>query len=196
MIALLFLMFFAIYFAIALGVTLAVARFAQKKQARVWPWVTLSLAFFYLLIFWDWIPTQYLFHAYCKADGGFRIYKTVEQWKAEHPGVAETLRYEENRRRDGMWQLNQRFIYKLDNEPLVLSLSRVTKRVIDRETGEVLGEYINYSSGVNLMVGRRGLTHLKPWLSHGRCPVDVGGKSERKFGSFVSAVRRIGEGEN
>ena len=196
MIALLYLAFFAVYLLVAIGITSAVAKVASRKGKRVWPWVTLSIAFFYLLIFWDWLPTQYLFYHYCEADGGFRIYKTVEQWKAEHPGVAETLRYEENRRRNGVRQLNQRFIYKFDNEPLVLSLSRVTSRVIDRETGEVLAEYINYSSGGNLMVGGRGLTHLKPWLGHGRCPADVGAKNERKFWSFVSAVQRMGAGEN
>lgn len=44
-----------------------------------------------LPITWDAIPTWIAFEYYRK-DAGLTVFKTLEQWKLENPGVAETLR--------------------------------------------------------------------------------------------------------
>ena len=41
--------------------------------------------------FWDWLPTVATHQFYCATDSGFWVYKTPEQWKAQNPGVMETL---------------------------------------------------------------------------------------------------------
>jgi len=43
------------------------------------------------IIFWDVIPIYGLHSYQCHAHSGFTINKTIEQWKHENPGVAETL---------------------------------------------------------------------------------------------------------
>ncbi|RLA16804.1 MAG: hypothetical protein DRQ61_05740 [Gammaproteobacteria bacterium] len=43
------------------------------------------------IMFWDWILTVITHQYSCATEGGFTLYKTLDQWKAENPGVAETL---------------------------------------------------------------------------------------------------------
>jgi hypothetical protein len=45
----------------------------------------------YHLVFWDWVPTVVAHQYYCATEAGFWVYKTVDEWKAENPGVMETL---------------------------------------------------------------------------------------------------------
>jgi len=45
----------------------------------------------YLPVFWDWLPTVALHQYYCSKESGFWIYKTLNQWKDENPGVIENL---------------------------------------------------------------------------------------------------------
>ena len=47
----------------------------------------------YLPLMWDLIPTDLAHRYYCKKEAGLWIYKTLDQWKAENPGVFETLVY-------------------------------------------------------------------------------------------------------
>ena len=51
----------------------------------------------YLPLMWDWIPTDLAHRYYCKKEAGLWIYKTLDQWKAENPGVFETLVYNKDR---------------------------------------------------------------------------------------------------
>ncbi|MFQ5488778.1 MAG: hypothetical protein ACE5ET_10100, partial [Gammaproteobacteria bacterium] len=44
-----------------------------------------------LVVFWDWLPMEVTFRYECGKYAGFMQYKTLEQWKKENPGVAETL---------------------------------------------------------------------------------------------------------
>ncbi len=43
------------------------------------------------IMFWDWILTVITHQYSCATEGGFTLYKTLDQWKAENPSVAETL---------------------------------------------------------------------------------------------------------
>ncbi len=45
----------------------------------------------YSIVFWDWLPTVAVHQYYCAKESGFWVYKTLDQWKAENPGVMESL---------------------------------------------------------------------------------------------------------
>ena len=56
-------------------------------------WLGAAIGFLivYLPVFWDWLPTVAMHQYYCATEAGFWVYKTLDQWKAENPGVMETL---------------------------------------------------------------------------------------------------------
>src|ERR1035437_1593300 len=90
-----------LYLLISIAVVRWAIRYAWKngKSAKRWGWgVALVM---YLIPFWDWLPTVATHQFYCAKDAGFSIYKTPEQWKAENPGVIETL-VENNRSPEGI----------------------------------------------------------------------------------------------
>ncbi len=81
----------ALYLLLSIVVVVAAVKFAKNngKSSKRWGWgVALVM---YLIPFWDWIPTVAVHQYYCKTESGFWIYKTLDQWKKENPGVAETL---------------------------------------------------------------------------------------------------------
>ncbi len=81
------LMVMGVYLLISLGVVMWAIRHAKKngKSAKRWGWGAALVM--YLIPFWDWIPTVAVHQYYCAKDSGFWVYKTLDQWKAENPGV-------------------------------------------------------------------------------------------------------------
>lgn len=82
------------YLTIALVGTRLVVRRAEKrgvsKRRRIL--VGLGTAFvFWLIPFWDWIPTVVVHQYYCGKEAGFFVYKTMEQWKQENPDMVAKL---------------------------------------------------------------------------------------------------------
>jgi hypothetical protein len=80
-----------VYLLLSVGVVKWAIRYARDngKSAKRWGW---GAAFvMYSLVFWDWIPTIATHQYYCAKDSGFWVYKTLDQWKAENPGVMEGL---------------------------------------------------------------------------------------------------------
>ncbi len=71
-------------------VPLAVKHAAKHGRSK-WRWGIGAFLLVYLPIFWDWIPTVAVHQFYCAKDSGFWVCKTLEQWKAENPGVMEGL---------------------------------------------------------------------------------------------------------
>ena len=83
-----------IYLVLLIGVTVWVYRWAKRRgYSKGRAWGTAFAAFFvlWLLVFWDWIPTVAAHKYYCAKEGGFTVYKNLEQWQKENPGVVETL---------------------------------------------------------------------------------------------------------
>jgi len=103
----------------------------------------------YLIPFWDWIPTGVVHQYYCAKDAGFWVYKTLDQWKAENPGVAETLVANKKPAvARNAYVLNQRFDWAIKQEryfPLNYMM-REEQQVVDSKTGEILARYVNYSA--------------------------------------------------
>ncbi|MES9987280.1 MAG: hypothetical protein ABW077_05145 [Candidatus Thiodiazotropha endolucinida] len=94
MLAIAFLFFFLLYLAISIWIARWTAKQANKhsRSGRKW-----GIAVFLLmlgLVFWDWLPME-ISHSYkCTNKAGFFQDMTIDEWKAENPGVWETLSFE------------------------------------------------------------------------------------------------------
>lgn len=132
----------------------------------------------YLPLMWDWIPTDLAHRYYCKKEAGLWIYKTLDQWKAENPGVYETLVYNKDRPFKWVYRdkngsksvkfLNGRINYSSERRRVFsfLPLRKETYEVIDAKNDEVLARYVDFSySGGKPALG----TGYKIWMSGPFC---------------------------
>ena len=174
-----------VYFILAIVVSIvATVKGARRGRKR---WGIYSFLMFSLILFWE---TPLVLHQYrdaCENQAGFVVHKTLDQWKQENPGVAETLipskvpeqyliesehdgRVKHYRLPDGMevtarfwaggksqgadfkrpddtkgYWLNQRFIWETKRTQGLL-VGKVDERVVDRKTGEIVAQYIDFAS--------------------------------------------------
>jgi hypothetical protein len=150
-------------------------------------WLGAAMGFLivYLPVFWDFIPTVAVHQYYCAKDSGFWVYKTLEQWKKENPGVMEGLVANKNApsTRQGDMEnytdtyfLNQR-INKIIQQQRVLSLLSVNRHeetLVDHKTNEVLARYVDFGSY------NREWGGLKSWTSIQHCS-----DGENNYGNFL-----------
>lgn len=84
--------FFMFYFIISVIVIVIAMKWARKRNKSQDKAALIAIFIMYNLVFWDLIPV-YAVRAYqCNVNAGFTVYKTVDEWKLENPGIAETLR--------------------------------------------------------------------------------------------------------
>ena len=168
----------ALYFLISFGVVMWAISYARKhgKSAKRWGW---GAAFvMYSIVFWDWIPTVATHQYYCAKDSGFWVYKTLDQWKAENPGVMETLVANKipvlvfHEGDQNSWteaeMLNQRIkMVSKRNGPLFLHRWRWEGEWVDSKNNEVLARYVDfYTSHERRQAGWSG---WKFWLATDHC---------------------------
>jgi hypothetical protein len=166
-----------LYLLFSIGVVALAISHAKKHGKSATRWGTGAALGMYLLVFWDHIPTVFVHKYYCEKEAGFWIYKTLDQWKAENPGVAETLVANKGARsnRNGDMQnyidthfLNQRFNWVVKKSgPLQLNRWRWEKVVVDIKTNEVLARYVDFSTGSGFIGGPPRL--FKFWLQNDHC---------------------------
>ena len=153
-----------------------------------------------LFVFWDTVPTLATHKYLCVTDYGFREFKSLAQWKAENPGVPETLvpiekNDFEKRGNVEIRHLNARFDWQHEMKRILLSVRRSRERLLDTKTGEVLGEYVDYFAGAGPLGSGRDIEvlDLKLWLYRPGCH-PAGSKSElRPFSDLWNNAKRIGE---
>jgi hypothetical protein len=171
------------------------------RSAKRWGWGAALVM--YLIPFWDWLPTVATHQYYCAKDSGFQVYKTLDQWKAENPGVMEGL-VDNSPSPDGSpnwpteaWRgkeitsINQRFgmLYKnhftsAEESELFLHVWRWQNELVDKKTGDVLARRVDFSTG-NGHIG--GEPELRLWLHSDGC---IGGRDNAiKFGEFLNQFR-------
>ena len=184
-----------VYLLISIGVVAWAASHAKKngKSAKHWGWGAVLVM--YLIPFWDWIPTVATQQFYCAKDSGFWVYKTLDQWKAENPGVMEILvankgapsryeRFDGGHRETSTYLLNDRFNWIVIQQDIsfLLPIIRVEQQVRDVKDGEVLARYVDFGSGnsVKNTVGPPG--PLKFWLHSGHC--SGGGNNQDALRNF------------
>lgn len=193
-------MFLIAYVGTAILVTLFVmgvaAKLAKEKGKNPVKWAGLSFLALFVLVFWDYYPTKWAHQYYCEKEAGFQVYKNLEQWKAENPGVMKSLVeypvWKEERGQDGtVAHINQRFsmVYKnhlsFKNESEIFPhVWRWEQKLVDSKTNEVMAKSIDFSTG-NGFIG--GESSLRFWLQNDHCL----GYRERsiKFGKFLEKLK-------
>lgn len=180
-----------LYLVISVVVVRWAIRYARTngRSARRWGWGAALLM--YLIPFWDWLPTVAVHQYYCSTEAGFWVYKTVDQWTAENPGVMETLVYKrpipylQTPYGEGR-ALNQRFLYIFKYEgPLLVNRWRIESEIRDSKNGEVIAREVDFST--SQIRQQAGWSGWKLWLHSERCSV----KNHRDPGSFDQIVAKV-----
>jgi len=166
-----------IYLLVSVAVVRGAVRYAKNKGKNSRRWFWSAVLVMYLIPFWDWIPTVVVHQYYCSTEAGFWAYKNVDQWKAENPGVLETLVSNRGQVRNVVGDsnnstrtsfMNQRFAYVAKhNGPLLFNRWRYESEIIDQKTGELMARKLDFSTSQ----GRRisGMSGWKFWLDAQHC---------------------------
>lgn len=179
MIGLSYLLFFVFYITLWRWVVKRTRAWAQHSGRNARRWAIAAHLVMYSLVFWDLIPAFSLWGYECGTRGGFTLYKTLDEWKKEHPGIAATLKPIANPK----WQkdgnvtrvpLNQRFVWEFTNQQHLFRVSEHRERIIDSATGEVLAEYLDFgtqwftvsSCDAGFNVNRREFMRLKHLIKY------------------------------
>ncbi|MFY9327446.1 MAG: hypothetical protein WAO76_05425 [Georgfuchsia sp.] len=171
-------------FVLAFALAVAGTYQATRKQKSGWKWSLGVAIVLYLAVFWDHIPTIIAHKYYCESEAGFWVYKTVDQWKAENPGVMETLIYNNDMPHiqtphGGATALNQRIIYQFKYEgPFLFNRWRMQSELRDRKTGELIAREVNFSTSQERR--QAGWSGWKFWLDSRGCKTE----SHRDQGAF------------
>lgn len=174
-----------IYFIFLIWATLKTYRVLKAKgktKVRALSGAALVFVVIVLVVFWDTIPTQRAHDYYCKNEAGFFQYKTLEQWKAENPGVWETLRFypdaEQSKQREFRWlngirysaqPVNARFFIYSNSQTRYMNgnIAQREKLFYDESTGEVLARAVEFSTGPGNSLEAGG--GYKIWLNEPTC---------------------------
>lgn len=175
-----------VYLLISIGVVTWAISHAKQNGLSVKKWGWGAALVMYLIPCWDWIPTVAVHQYYCATESGFWVYKTPEQWKAENPGVMETLVANNvwpHERIDGkdVAVINQRMrlIYAAQDE-LFLHRWPDIRELVDAKNNEVLARYVDFSTSQER--GQAGWSGWKFWLHSESCTSRRSGAIE--FGNF------------
>jgi hypothetical protein len=164
----------ALYLLLAIAVVIGAIKFAKQngKSAKRWGWSAALVM--YLIPFWDWIPTVVVHQYYCSKEAGFWIYKTVDQWKKENPGLMETssgaaISQKNENGYQETHQINQRlkWIIELRDVTGILRVAKREETVIDVADGKALARFVDFSRG-----NQRSTGAVKFWLVGRACNSD------------------------
>jgi hypothetical protein len=193
MIGLILLIVGAIYLVVLVIVTRAAYRWAKNKGLSK---VKCSLAaaggflVVYMPVFWDHVPTLIAHQYFCAKDSGFWVYKTLDQWKVENPGVAETLIANQSViTAQNAYVLNQRFSWTVHETrffPLNYMI-RTEWQVVDSKSNDALAHYVNFSASHERR--QAGWSGWKFWLDNPYC---FGGeKNSGKYTTYMEFATNI-----
>ena len=165
----------AIYLVVLAWATRQGWRWGIEKKGwtgrKRWLGAAIGFLIVYLPVFWDWIPTVVAHKYYCEKEAGFWVYKTLDQWKAENPGVMEGLVMKlsvQDTAYGDLQIMNDRFAIETHrNRPILLITTNIAeRRLVDRKTGEILAKGVDVGSGVGNMATGGG---IKFWLNQQPC---------------------------
>jgi hypothetical protein len=196
MLGLIILAVLAVYLAFSYFVVRETVRTAKASGGRSFLAGFIAAFIMYNLVFWDWIPTLATKKYYCTSEAGFDVYKTVDQWNKENPGVAATLTWkvpaDTRRLSDGgrQYVLNERFVWDIrERRPVpLLSTTIIENRIIDVKTGEALAKQTIVGSGYGSFGVGGDWKSLKSWLHTEPCLPNY-----KQFADFQSEIRKLGK---
>jgi hypothetical protein len=186
-----------IYLILTLILVWVGTRYARKRGKPGWKGGVPVLVIMYLLLFWDLIPTHAVHRYYCATEGGFTVNKSLEQWKAENPGVTATLEPIKN----APWiatgektriPLNQRFAWDRYERRHLFGVREREERIVDTETGETLARYVDFDTDIRAVergIEARGLRDYKFWLATESCERAGQNMPKRKFNEFYHLLK-------
>ncbi|MCG7977902.1 MAG: hypothetical protein N0E58_07160 [Candidatus Thiodiazotropha endolucinida] len=196
MIGLIHLIVMGGHFLLSIWVVNLAVKKARKRSKPGWHYgVPAGIAMF-LVLYWDLIPTHAVHRYHCLVDGGFAVNKTLDEWKLENPGVAETLvpisepysEIEGNRKR---YRLNQRFAWDINTSHHAFGVREKDEHIVDLENGDVLARYVDFDTDIRrLTMEPRNFRDLRLWLAVTSCEMDV--KSRISFADFQKEIEQIG----
>lgn len=149
-----------------------------KSRAVATAWACGAVIALSLPITWDAIPTWIAFKYYAHKEAGLTVFKTLEQWKVENPGVAETLepyKLTVNDKRGASFEigdgfsrvrLNERFSYDSKSKHLFLSVALIDHRIVDSKTGDLVLRFVAVAAGNSGGFASGGAGWWAPWLIH------------------------------
>jgi len=184
-----------VYLLVSLIVIWLSVRTARRHGKSGWRSGLIAAAVMYLLVFWDWIPTDVMYRYDCSSKAGFTQYETLEQWKAKNPGVAETLKPSRNLNstRNGnreRYQLNQRFAWDIIYTKHPLHILEREERIVDTKTGDVLARYVDFSTTQHTRDPHR-FFDLKIWVGGQSCEAsDL--PEQIRFNGYQQSVQLLG----
>lgn len=174
-------------------------RYAAKHGRSKWRWGIGAFLLIYLPIFWDWLPTVVAHKYYCEKEAGFWVYKTLDQWKAENPGMMETLvanKGEPSSRQGDMvnytdtYFVNQRINWVVKhNGQFLFNRWRHERELVDIKSNEVMARYVDFSTSQEQR--QAGWSGWKFWLDAEHCTggLDRAIKSANFFKQFKGAEK-------
>ena len=148
-----------------------------KSDAVSFAWAVGAVVLLSLPITWDAIPTWIAFEYFSSREAGVKVFKMLEQWKAENPGVAETLQpygFKDKRSRSKnlgdnktRHSINERFVYDSQNlDKLFLSVYARRYALVDVKREEMLVSYVEVGSGNSGGFASGGPGWWAFWLIH------------------------------
>lgn len=155
-----------------------------KSNAVASTWGFVAVVVLSLLITWDAIPTWIAFEYYAKKEAGLIVFKTLDQWKVENPGVAETLEPYGKAYNDGRGAsiklsneksrrpMNARFAIDQKITNPFLSVHIAQEEIVDTKTGAVMTRRAGIGSGNSGGLALGGDGWWKFWLIHGSSTAD------------------------
>lgn len=190
-----------VYLTVLGWVTVASYRSAKRAGKSKWEcraWGFGGFLLVYLPVFWDHIPTLVSYQYSCMTEAGYWEYQSIDQWRKENPGVAETLVYPRNPKRtsskDGHTDTTITFInprFKRITRrtgPLLVHRWRWESELVDGATGKILARAVDFSAGD----GRVGGDFvIRFWLQLGLC--SNGGDHELEVGRISQRLKALGK---
>ncbi len=190
--------FFLLYLLISVGIVWTAVKLAHICGIKGSKWWGAAALFMYLIVFWDWLPMEIMHRHNCAEFAGFSQYKTLEEWKGENPGVAETLVPQTgtrsvqkgNRER---YLLNQRFAWDIIRTDHRFHIREREERIVDTQTGEVLARYVDFDTDIPAIgLGANRLSDYKIWMMKGSCEKGDGLRTKPmnfEFNKFMYLVQ-------
>jgi hypothetical protein len=209
-----FLFVFAVYLLVFYGFARLVRRVFEKRgkhlAGRVMVWFIMfsSIA----VVFWDAIPTWLTHRRLCETEFGLKVYVTPEEWVKNNPerfsqikpvsGLPSSETIKSSRIETRVEHINSEFDTVWSREMgYGFGVLRDRYQLVDRKTGQVLAEMVNFYGGVSggsIATGANSLADYKIWLATGSCKpasADVRAKYQEQIdaaGKLFNKVRDWG----
>ncbi len=202
MILIAFLFVFAVYLLVVYGFARLVRRVLENRgkhlAGRVMVWFIMfsSIA----VIFWDAIPTWLTHRRLCETEFGLKVYMTPEEWIKNNPErFARIEPVDSSSSRE--WKTGVRIEHLNSDFDDVwfremgygFGVARDRYRLVDRKTGQVLAEMVNFYGGVSggsIATGANSLADYKIWLKTGGCE-SVSVESREKYQAYNKAAGEL-----